>query len=157
MNHHNLAINAKKTFLTGRDHKGKASHARLKWVDKTKGQETISFISSVQTTETYRYLGIHMNMELDWTSQIQKMNTAVNMLTAKLRHRNITTNQGLLALKQVILPRLESGFRHTPIPTHQLETWDAAIAKAFLISADLTHNNIHGSAVATALNVKARA
>ena len=140
MSHHGLTINTTKTFFTGRDENGEGVRATIPWNDYVTKKRY--YIKPSPENEATRYLGVHMALDLNWTVQTKKLETTIRALCAKLRFKQITALQGAMALKQIIIPRLDLSFRHIHVDESTLGKWDKDIADAFLSNMDLKYRSI---------------
>ena len=140
---HGLQINETKTKVTGRYASGAPYQDTMVWPGSGKPFETIPPSDSV------RYLGAHINLDLDWTTQINKMQASVMTTAAHARSKRLTAFQCIAITRHVIASRLEIGMRHAHIPAKTLQMWDDTIASAISQRCGLT--KLHKTSTAATL------
>jgi hypothetical protein len=117
--------------MTGRHSDGSPLHTTFSWPDNPKP------ISLKLPSQAIRYLGAHITLDCQWTAHIRTMEAAVMTLVASLKHRKLSTLQGALLYKEVIVQKLDIGLRHASIPTATLAAWDRSICNSLTTSCDL--------------------
>lgn len=75
--------------------------------------------------ESYRYLGIYVNLKLDWKKQLDVMENKVIRQTNYLRHRAFTGAQTIKIVNKVIIPSVMYRASVIEIPTKMLRRLDA--------------------------------
>ncbi|MFZ9070967.1 MAG: reverse transcriptase domain-containing protein, partial [Burkholderiaceae bacterium] len=129
---HGLCINEEKTKVTGRHPCGTPYTNTMAWPCSGKPFET------VPPDKTVRYLGAHINMDLNWRAQINRMQASVMTTAAHIKSKRLTAFQGIAITRHVIGSRLEIGMRHASIPEDTLRMWDDTIASAISQRSGLT-------------------
>jgi hypothetical protein len=75
--------------------------------------------------ESYRYLGIYVNLKLDWKKQLDVIEKKVIRQTNYLRHRAFTGAQTIKIVNKVIIPSVMYRASVIQIPTRTLKRLDA--------------------------------
>jgi len=140
---HCLSVNAEKTIVTGRNRDGSALGGVWQWPNLSKP------FTILPPGTSFRYLGIMLNVNLEWKTQIDTCNATVMNIVSRLGCRQITLLQGALLVKNYLVPKLSTAFRHATIPTSTLAHWDSLIARSLCRRSDLLAANIHKSSVLT--------
>jgi hypothetical protein len=143
---HNLGLIAAKLYVMGRYKDGSPLEPTLLWPNSTDPIRPLK-LKFVESSTSTRYLGLHINLDLDWTDQIRHMTGTVMATVTSLLYHRITPLQGFLLLKGVIAQNLELGFCQAYIPELRLEEWDMWLASALGQAADTPVTNIHWSIV----------
>ncbi len=60
-----------------------------------------------QTHESYRYLGVLINLSLDWTLQIEQLKEVLSLQVNYLKHKAFTAKQILETMHVVFIPAIE--------------------------------------------------
>ena len=144
---HGLNVNEIKTKVTGRHEDGTPLTDKIMWPATSKAFKT------VPPNEAIRYLGAHITFDLDWATQIGKMNAKIMQVVSCLKHGNLSILQASLLTKFVTGPVLEIGLRHADIPQEKIENWDSWLASAIAKRAGLGHANLHYSSVLAVCNI----
>jgi exonuclease III len=142
---HGLKLNTIKSIIMGVHRDGSRLRTSLSW------PESRINLTLARAGDTVRYLGIYLNMELDWQKQIGKMNAQVMTMVAAVRHGRITALQTGLLVREVLGAKLEIGLRHAVIPKVTLAGWDTWITSALCKRLELGHARLHKSMVYTVL------
>ena len=145
---HNFNINLDKTYLTGKNANGsELTHDQnIKWGNVT--------LKKKKTTESIKYLGCNIAMDLQWKTQIGKMHGIVMSIASVIRHKKINLLQARYLVKEVLGARLEIGLRHADIPKVHIKKWDKWIRTALLKVAEMPNAKIHSSAIAIILKIE---
>jgi hypothetical protein len=80
--------------------------------------------------ESIRYLGIMVNINLDWSLQRGIMTKAVQQTCNSIRRYHFTVPMSVYAIQQQLLPRLRMGLLFTRCRKADIQTWDKQIRKA---------------------------
>ena len=142
---HSLNLNQGKTYFIGRTREGKTTTTPLLWPGAPEA------IKPRDHGFSFRYLGLQINMNLDWGNQIGKMNGKIMGLVSHLKHRRITLAQGIILIRYALSKQLEIGFRHADIPLSTLRDWDKWIKNAITNRADIPLQGLHQSAIRTTI------
>jgi hypothetical protein len=121
---HSLRLNVDKTVYVTT---GNPAHAPL--LPSVDGQ---SFISPQGPSTVFRYLGLHLNLVLDWSKEVRKMDRAVQQLCRKMVCQRLTLDMSAYATKQYLLPRLRMGLLTCGVPDGKLRTWTKQLQAAAL-------------------------
>ena len=144
---HGLNVNEIKTKVTGRHGDGAPLTDKIMWPATSKAFKT------VPPNESIRYLGAHITLDLDWATQIGKMNAKIMHVVSCLNHGSLSITQASLLTKFVTGPVLEIGLRHADIPQEKIASWDRWLASAIAKRAGLRHANLHYSSVLAICNI----
>jgi hypothetical protein len=143
-------VNVGKSYITGRTKGGKdiPDDLNMEW-------EPGKYIRKKKVThaQSTRYLGCHLAMDLNWTTQIGKMNGMIMGITTVIRSGQVTLVQARYIIKEVLGGQLHIGMRHAEIPIPRLDQWDKWLNRALLRCADMSGTNLHTSVVATILKI----
>jgi hypothetical protein len=125
---HSLSLNVDKT--------------KLLCSDITRAPELMSVCGKLKITPmpadtVFRYLGLHLNLALDWSDQRERMNSRVQRVCTKIRTHRFTLDMTVYAVKQYLLPSLRLGLLTTDVPNTQLQKWDSDIRQAALMGAGM--------------------
>ena len=138
---HELTLNQTKTYFIGRTEQGMTNTIPVTWPGLA------SAIMPRDHSLPFRYLGLHINMDLNWDHQIGIMNGKIMGLVSHLKHRRITLAQGSILIRLALNKQLEIGFRHATIPMATLENWDKWIKDALTCRADVPLGRLHVASV----------
>jgi hypothetical protein len=89
-------------------------------------------ITPLPDVTVFRYLGLHLNLKLDWAHQRARMQLQVQRVCNKIRMQQFTLDMTVYAVKQYLLPSLRLGLLMTDVSDTQLKQWDTDIRKAAL-------------------------
>ena len=90
--------------------------------------------------DSYKYLGVYINLNLDWTKQHQVSNLTFIKHLAYLRRRCFTASQTVEILNLVVFPAITYRMCVVQFPKELLDKWD--LMARCLISAKL-HTGLH--------------
>jgi hypothetical protein len=144
---HSLNLNVGKTYLLGRNSDGSCNTEEVMWPGREVPIEPRGLDYSV------RYLGAHINMNLDWSTQISKMNSTVMNLVSHMSHRKVTLLQGAVLVRYTLSQRLGIGLRHADIPEKTLIEWSKWIARAVTKRTELPLGSIHFTSIFTIMGI----
>jgi hypothetical protein len=160
MDFHGMDINTSKTLFVGKHADGSPAtdDSITIWWDRIKKSNNhnldppMTQITIISPEISVRYLGIYANMDMDWNTQISKMDIIILSTTRKLQPYTVTLNQANMVIKQVTAPRLDIGLRHAQIPNHKLRQWDTIITRAIKRCA-VGRDDLNPAATASILNI----
>ena len=138
---HGFQLNATKTYFLGREGDGSCTKRKLHWPGTT-----TPFLPR-DLDYPVRYLGLWLNLNLTWRTQIAKMTASIMGLVSHVKHRRITLLQAALMIRYVIGKKLEIGFRHATISREQLRDWDRWLKDAITARAEVPLPRLHSSSV----------
>jgi len=134
---HGGSLNAKKTIYLINNAFGNNDK---RWLHNVEGD--IPIYPSNDTT--IRYLGLKVNLNLNWEEQIKSMNQSINYFCYKLKNSRISTLKAIEVVKTVLITKLDIGLTHATITEKQLKKWNRKIIKTLFEmdgwSYGLTHN-----------------
>ena len=118
---HGFLINAKKSKYIVSDCKGPGDP---RWLPSVNGIEKIFPLPS---TEHFRYLGLWISMDLNWSKQIQVMNKQIMDWRWKAFAAKVDPAQLKTSVIEYLLPRLEIGLLHADISQKICDAWMSTI------------------------------
>jgi ribonuclease HI len=87
-------------------------------------------VSPLVKGESVRYLGIMININLDWSKQRGLMTRAVQQTCNSIRRYRFTIPMSVYAVQQQLLPRLRMGILFARPRKADLQAWDTQIRQA---------------------------
>jgi hypothetical protein len=127
-NYFHLQINPKKSGYT---YRSTTKHTPYKTNEGT--------IELLDTKIPYKYLGIHISLDLDWGIQTAILDTKINKFLNFIKYRAITIDQKILAINTILIPTITHKMPFVYMK-HKLEEWDTKIITALLPAAGLSLN-----------------
>jgi exonuclease III len=121
-NFHQMALNASKSRVVGRDKTGKSMDIDIPYGLTPLG--ATQFLKKAPVGTSIKYLGLLINMQLDWSHMIAKLNGILMKGVQAMSSHPMTLVQTQLLIKQKIYPRMGLGLRHAQIPQAKLDKWD---------------------------------
>ena len=89
-------------------------------------------------THTIRYLGVWLNLQLDWAVHIARMDRLVWSVASSIRRSGFDLVMSKTAVNQFLMPGLRIGLLVTDVPDKAVRCWDARIRQAVLCAAGVT-------------------
>lgn len=80
---------------------------------------------------TFRYLGVHLNIALDWTDQIAIVARKVRNVCNAVRVNRLDAFVSSMAYHQYLIPCIRGPLLVASIPTGTLQQWDGMIKESF--------------------------
>jgi exonuclease III len=125
---HSFELNTKKTkYLCSHPHKAPT----LASVDGT------SIIQPLGRDATFRYLGLRLNLKLDWKVERARMRGKVFRLCIKIQSLNFTLPMTVFAIQQLLLPSLRLGLLTAKVTDGELSEWNSLIRRAAMRGASM--------------------
>ena len=118
---HNFRLNSSKSRYIISNFMGPSDGRYLWSVD---GSEIIRPLPS---STTFRYLGLWLSMNLDWSKQIHVLNKSIADWKWKAFANNIDPAQLRTSYVEFLLPRLEIGLLHANLTEQMCNAWTASI------------------------------
>ena len=122
---HCFACNVKKTKLLC---SGVSAAPRLYSVDGSQR------VMPLPAETDVRYLGVDINLRLDWRKTLVSMGRSVFMVAERIRRHAMDTpmtSKRTVTIQQVLLPRLRPGLlTFGDVPNHKLVKWDCNLRDA---------------------------
>ena len=87
---------------------------------------------------TFRYLGMWVNLRLDWRVQIRRMDRLVRSVCASIRRNGFDLTMSVTTVQQYVLPCLRIGLRVTDVPDRQVRGWDDLVRRAVVDGAGMS-------------------
>ena len=87
---------------------------------------------------TFRYLGMWVNLRLNWQVQIGRMDRLVRSVCASIRRNRFDLTMSITAIQQYVLPCLRIGLCVADVPNRQVRRWDDLVRRAVVDGAGMT-------------------
>lgn len=87
---------------------------------------------------TIRYLGLWINLGLDWTVQIDRMRRAVWWVCGVIKRNHFDICMSLYAVQQYLLPCIRLGLLYADVTDGELRRWDARIRQTVMRAAGIS-------------------
>ena len=142
---HGLLVSEKKTMVTGRNRDGTDFKENIYWPGTGKP------LTNKTCAESIKYLGLHINMNLTWDTQIKKLESSLHNITSRIQSNQVSILQGSMLIRDVLIPKFENSFKHITASDKQIEHWDKVIAKSISKRAGLGNRQIHKSSIFTTI------
>lgn len=97
-----------------------------------------SCITPAPYGHTLRYLGVWVNLDLDWSVQIARMDRLVWKVSRAMCRNGFDMCMSVTASQLYLLPCLRAGLRVADIPATKLRAWDDRVRRAVLSGAGLS-------------------
>lgn len=125
----NLRINTDKSAITGRHTPGAntqyiAQYARISYTHPDKGPTTYPCLPP---RSTYKYLGVHISLSLEWATNATHVMAAVRKKISKLKYSWATPDQRVEILKSAIIPKATYAAATGTFDLRQLHILDTMI------------------------------
>jgi len=95
-----------------------------RWLHSCSGNEQII---PIEKDHYFKYLGLNVNLNLDWKKQTQIMNNVIIQWCNKLLSTKLSLLKGIELYKITLLPRLDIGLTFANIPDKILNKWSRKI------------------------------
>jgi hypothetical protein len=118
---HKSTINAKKTTFIISNWKGETDQ---RWLPSVDGKEQIIPLPS---SHQFRYLGLWMSMDLNWSAQHTIMSNFIMDWRWKVLVAKADPTHVKASILEWLLPRMEIGFLHANITKKMCESWLSTI------------------------------
>ena len=137
-----LSMNHSKSMLFGRDGQGREMKKEItiikqgkfvpekkdtefQWENKDGTMYTRIVIRPISSTaKEIKYLGIYMNMDLNWDFQISKLNSIIGIHKHIAIANKLTAEMTTFLFNNDLKPKLEYRFQFVDMPNKQLKTYD---------------------------------
>ena len=86
-------------------------------------------VPRIRECEYYKYLGIHINLRLDWDKQISVSNRTFYMYAGYLNRKCFTASQTAEIFNLVVFPAITYRMGVTTFPKEMLSKWDRKVTK----------------------------
>jgi len=93
-----------------------------------KGLPVKYHIPILRDSESYKYLGTHININLTWEKQTQLVSSRVQYFAQLLRNKCFPCIQTVRIINQVIIPSITAKLSVAEASREQLSTWDRILA-----------------------------
>lgn len=80
----------------------------------------------------FKYLGIWMNLDLEWEKQCQVMESIVLGNVQKMGWNRLKVHERIVMTKEIIFAQLDPGLQVANIPTRSLEKWNSVLMRALV-------------------------
>jgi exonuclease III len=78
-------------------------------------------------TESYKYLGVWLNVELSWETHTRKAEAKLNMFLAGLRRKHYDSRQIAVILDRIVVPSVLYGCEVATVSDATLAKWDSKV------------------------------
>jgi ribonuclease HI len=96
-----------------------------------------SFVAALPAGTTIRYLGLYINLDLDWHEQTARMDSMVWATCESIRSHEFDVDISAAVVRQFLLPCLKIGLESANLPQATVKGWDARIRFACLAAATI--------------------
>src|SRR6266567_824567 len=117
---HNFRLNSSKCKYIISNYRGRNDG---RWLWSVDGSEKICPLPS---SETFRYLGLWLSMDLDWSKQIHTLNKYIADWKWKSITNKVDPAQLRASYVEFLLPRLEIGLLHANITEKMCNAWTSS-------------------------------
>jgi hypothetical protein len=111
----------------------------------------------VETTHSgskeIKYLGVHMNMDLNWDKQIAVMSSTIGMYRHLAIANNLSPQQTALLFNSYLKPKLEYRMQFTKITDEKLRNWDWQLTRTLSEKIE-NGNHIKGEAIKLCMGLR---
>jgi len=80
-------------------------------------------------TQTYRYLGVHLNVELNWDYHLDRLSNKLTHHLFCIRQKSYTKRQVVKILNGIVIPYMTYGLECVEVPLKRVSDWQSAINK----------------------------
>ena len=87
----------------------------------------------------FRYLGMMINLSLDWTEQILCIDRQINAVCRKIRTERLSLQEAGITLREYLLPKIEYSFKFCEIAESQLREWTTKLVHMSMWAAGINH------------------
>ena len=99
-------------------------------------------VPRMEGKESYKYLGIWWNVELDWTEHIKRSYGKLCASLFKLENAHFTRKQAIRIINHIIIPSATFGFEVTQPAKRTIEKWDKRVREVVNSKARIIRNAI---------------
>jgi hypothetical protein len=125
-NYNYISMNCEKTKLFGWNERGEDTTMTIQTTTQGPLGQTYNAVKAQPTAVHVKYLGIWMNMHLDWTKQVKKMNQMVGWHCHIIRKNKLAPETAAYIVNSHLKPKLE--YRMKIIPKeYDVVKWDRSI------------------------------
>ena len=123
---HGCEINGGKTVYVISD----AIPNDARWLRSTNGD----LIRPSSPATTFKYLGIHVSMDLSWTEQIRVMNFLIMKWSGVVQRAKISAFKVFETYRTILLPKLDLGLIYARIPKKTCTRWSRLILRSIFLA-----------------------
>jgi exonuclease III len=91
---------------------------------------------------TIRYLGLWVNLRLDWTVQERRMWQRVNWIASVIRRHRFNLRLSVFAVQQYLLPCIRIGLETADVSSQTVNEWDKRIRQAAIAGAGISSTRL---------------
>ena len=86
-------------------------------------------VPHINPSESYKYLGVHINLRLDWERQTRASNRTFHMYAGYLNRKCFTASQAAEVFNLVVFPTITYRMGIVTFPPEQVAKWDNKVVK----------------------------
>ena len=129
MNHYNMSLNMGKNKTTHTSNTPNKHQLTYKRKDPGTNNYTNIDIPHLESYEAYKYLGIWITANLDWTKQKDAISKTIYINMNHLRWKAITPAQKVMITNMILMPTIEYRLQAVRFDKKTLRGWDRNIGR----------------------------
>lgn len=142
MNHYGLELNLGKNKTTHTSlNASQPFTLHYKRKERKSGETSFIEVPHLEEHEAYRYLGVWITADLNWTKQKEMITKMIAMNLEYLKWRAITPEQKVTIINMVLIPAIEYRLQAIRFEDKTLQGWDRWIGRAICRMYGLHHND----------------
>jgi hypothetical protein len=98
-------------------------------------------ITKLGNNTPYKYLGFHINLQLDWTTQLNLIAKHTNEWSQTILNKKFTTNQKILLLNTIPIAYIKFYSQVINIPPGTLKAWDEGLCQKLNTNTGIDSNS----------------
>jgi ribonuclease HI/exonuclease III len=114
--------------------------SNVRWAPPIFSVDGRSRVTPSNAKSSFRYLGVDLNLSLNWKLQQQRMHRTVWLVCERIRRHRFDLPMSKAATQQFLLPRLRSGLLFADVKDSKLKRWDIMLRKAVAEGAAMQHS-----------------
>jgi hypothetical protein len=124
--HNYISMNFKKTVAFGMDELGQDVPFTIKVIQhQRERQPTYNVVVSKPGNESFKYLGVYINIKLDWKYQVGKLNQIVGWYRHIMHNNRMSAEAAKYVINSILRPKLEYRMGIVPLDKKTVQKWDA--------------------------------
>jgi ribonuclease HI len=128
--YHCMDFNTDKSFFTCAENiRVDQETGKEKSLPGMRADEEIKF---QDPSNSWRHLGILLNLQLDWKDQITTMNNTLTQVKRVCKANQMPIMEKIAIIREYLIPRFDLGVTHAIIDEKQLQSWDSQIRTLIL-------------------------
>jgi hypothetical protein len=123
--HNFISMNPKKTVAFGMDEKGLDVTFRIKVIQHQRGKPPTYHDGKSQAgNKPLKYLGVFINIKLDWKYQIGKLNQLVGWYRHIMHNNRMSAEAASYVTNNILKPKLQYRMKVVPLDKKTVQKWD---------------------------------